>query len=223
MSNYFTPQKAIADIEFLKKTILNTSEQSPISAISIDTHVMLNIISFILAGSALLIDIFTGSITSDILASKNQPDLQIDGLVNIALFLIASLIGSYALIRGRAKKEHSPPHVFATHHFTYYRNFSILADIFIKFSLFAMIILAGKPEWISAILILFTGDLVIHGRHFYFPLHASMVLGAVCFITAAFIAIMNIPSLSIALGLFTTINLASLLNLGRMRYKIIKG
>jgi len=223
MTDFISTQQAISDIEFLKKAISNSQNENHINPISIDTHLILNGISFGLAASALAFEISGGGITTDILASKTLPDLQVTGLLNVAIFLISIIIGVYAILKSRAKKEKSTLKEFASHNFIYYKNFSILADVLIKFLMFSLIILAGKPEWIAAILVLFTGDLVIHGRHFYLPLLHSFVTSALCFGIAVLMLCYSIPNIGISLGIFTFINGMSLFNILRIRNKYMRG
>lgn len=222
MSDLITQQKAIADIEFLKNTLLKSKEESPVSVVSIDTHFILNVSSFVLAGILMLVDGLGGSITNDILASKTQPGLQIAGLINVAIFLVAVIIASYALVLARAKEENVSLHEFASRDFTYYRKFLIFSDIFIKFFLFSMIILAGQPEWIAAILVIFTADIIIQGRHFYLPLAQSSMMGCICLMIAPAMIFFHASNVSIAFAVFLMVNVISLINLSLLRRKMIR-
>lgn len=223
MPNLLTQQKAIADIAFLKKTLLSTKDDSGVNAASIDTHLILNGVSFGLVVLLLLTEWVTGGgITQDVLNSRTQPDLQIMGLVDVGVLLIALVISFYTFVHLRSQKEDEHPHHFASRHFVYYRNFSILADLLVKFLMFSLIILAGKPEWIAAILVIFIGDTVIHGRHFYLPLLQSTLVGILTFAAALGMLFGGVSDISTAFFIYFAVNTISLINLLRARHKMIE-
>lgn len=223
MLDLVSQQKVIAEIAFLKKTLLSTKDDNGVNAASIETHLILNGTSFGLVVLLLLTEWMTGGgITQDLLNSKTQPDLQIVGLLNVGVLLIALVIGFYIFVRLRSQGEGEPLHGFATRHFVYYRNFSILADLFVKFLVFSLIILAGKPEWIAAILVLFTADTAIHGRHFFLPLLQSTLVGIITFTAALGMLFLDVSDVRPAFFSFLAINALSLINLLRARREMIE-
>ncbi len=215
--------KVIEDIDFIKKIILAPKDKAFISVKSLETHIRLNFISLFGVLCLVLWETTTGVITNDLLASQSNPILQRDGLWNVGLFLIGIVVAYLWLIGKKAKTENQTLHTFASNHFIYYRNFSILADLTLKFSIFALIILSEHPEWIAGLLLMYTGDLIVHGRHFYLPLLQSYCSGIICFITGISMLVMGAPHMIVPLIFFGSVNILSLFNLRALKQKMTQG
>lgn len=222
MTDILKTQQILEDIEYLKKTLLSSGNKEGVHVETIDTHFILNILSLVVMGFLCMLETLSHVITLDLLASKDLPSLQSVGLFNTATFLVTMIVGYIAVIYTSAKKGKTSAHKFASDHFVYYKNFAICWDIFLKFCIFSMVVLAGKPEWIAGLLVIFTGDMIVHGRHFYLPLKQSAIAGALSFATGLALLVLGISDINAFFTTFIVINLWSLMNIIALRRKITK-
>ncbi len=216
MSDLITTQKALSDIEVLKKN-LATRETPALGIESLDTHLMLNVGTLAICLLLAVFETMSGMATSDLMASTTNPDLQIEGTLNILVILSLMVLMGYAVVFYGAARQKKTVDVFTSRYFKYFRNASALSDIFVKFCCFAFVVLAGKPEWIAPLLLLFTGDVILQGRYFILSTLTSVAFALACFITAFAMFIEGYVSVGIPLWGFALINAVSLCNILRYR------
>ncbi len=213
-------QRAIEDLTIIRKAIDSSRSHSERTdrALLLSNRVHLLVISSaLLVAFLLLITELTldGIHTSTFLASSYDTNIRFAGLLNAALFL---LIGSglvYFIAYRAARRSDMSLENFIALNFEYLRNMSFLSDLFLKFSFFSAIIIAGKPEWVAPLLCVFIADYLVQGRFFVLPLMSSYALAVISFGIAALQISLKSISVGIPLALFCLACIFSLVHLKR--------
>lgn len=210
--------KALEDVLTLKRLINESetiqSKSNSIGAITTKTGRITHLIA-ITGCVGLILAEFTASpsITEIILLTKQEPNLQLYGIASIAYLLIL-LVGLLYFILWRAAGSLGLTlEEFVRKNFSYLKNMNLLSDLFVKFCFASALLLAQKPEWFAAMLVMFTADYLIQGRFFYFSVRTSYLLGVACIAFSAVEFYLQMSSVLWPLVIFAGLSLLSLLQL----------
>ncbi|MGB9153913.1 MAG: hypothetical protein WCD70_12610 [Alphaproteobacteria bacterium] len=195
MSDFGNTQQALSDIQVLKQAILRSKNKVALTVDSVDTHLVLNLAAFAIAASVGAGTIIWPEINDDILSLATSPEVRIPALTIVGSGLLALLSVAYGYIYLRARKEQIAFADFSDKYFSYFKNLSALSDIFVKFCATSLLVLAGKPEWIAPLFVLFIGDLVFQGRLLILSPVTSIAFGVTSFAAAAVIFSLGTSSL----------------------------
>ncbi len=209
-------QRALSDLEILKKIILNKEKQNQISIASSSTHKILHFIALFFASIFILMDLPSiDLLTTDVIKSASDPILQRMGVINIGIVLLLFIVGAYYVLYKQALKNQHDFSKYVSRYFIYFKNLSFCTDVLVKYAFFSVLVFTGKPEWIAPALLLFLGDWVANGRFFIFKVQMSIAIAIACIALAAILFIMSIYWLWIPLAVFIAVAVLSL-------YEIIK-
>lgn len=209
MENHNITQKALSDIESLKKTLTHLHRQNALGLESVDAHITLS--SLMLTASGLLtgIESLTNGITADLIASASNPALQQEGLIQVGATLAILMGGAYAYLSVTSTEQKQALDSYTGRYFSYFQRLSGCSDLFVKFAGFALVILAGRPDWVAPLLMLYIGDVVFQGRLFTLPARLSPLLGVSCFVGGIGLFITGMVSVLWPLLAFSAIAAAS--------------
>ena len=213
-------QKALADIAALKDVIIYSKTPSQLGIESINFYLLLHLvlISFV---SLLCLSDVSAFLTGQVMSCAKIIDLRKDGVEFIGYTLLLLLAVGYGLTFALSLMWNKPFGDYMARYATYFKNFSALSDIFTKYCLLSLIILAGKPEWVAPVLALFVGDFVYQGKFFILKPAVSMILGLFSFVVAVVMFIQGYQVILVSLLLFGIICLLSLINILHFRYRLI--
>ena len=133
----------------------------------------------------------------------------------IFAILVVSVGLLYLLLWRTARKDGEALAGYLSRNFSYLQGFGFLSDLFVKFVLVSILFLAERPDWISALLVIFTGDYLIQGRFFCLPLRMSLVWGWLYLLLGAVILLYLDGLLSYALAAFLAPSIVSVLYCSR--------
>jgi len=178
-------KKAIEDIALIKRAMSESKSRKPTeswSEITSNTNILILLSSFVIAGILLGFELIQNRIfTADILFSKGDPGFQSLIIFQTGLILATLLLGLYFVVFKASKSSLQAFSEYMVHNFRYLSHFTLLTDLLIKFSMFSLLILANKPEWIFPLFFLFIGDYCFQGRLFIFPIRTSIIIGLLNF------------------------------------------
>lgn len=216
MNDHDLTQKALADVAIMKRALRQINEHGTLSASSFQTHLLISlgllVFTLVFAG----IDMIDGRMTSALMISSLSRDMQREGINQVGLFLMLVTGATYAFLALQARKQEQPVSTYAARSFSYFKNLSFLSDVFVKYAVFSLVILAGKPEWVAGLLVLFTGDLVFQGRFFVFSALVSGIIGIACFVLTFYMLHHHVVALIWPLTVFAVITCLNIVNLLRM-------
>lgn len=223
-NNNLNLNKALEDILTLKRLVDESQKEEAKSSyaeivsenIGIFTHFLA------LAGCVSLLAFeFTSSltVTEMLLVTKQETNLQLYGIGSLAyiLFLLVGVL--YFILWRAAGKVGMSFEIFVRKNFSYLKNMNLLSDLFVKFCFASSLLLAQKPEWFAAMLVLFTADYLIQGRFFYLSIKLSYLLGIACLAFAFIEFYFQMNSVVWPLLIFTGLTLLSLTQLYLSRRK----
>ena len=208
-------QQAIRDLATIRRAVERTTDavDPKVSLITIETNLILQLAAVVIAAVFFIIELTTGhKNTTMMLISANNPELRLIGIIEVALALILLCTTLYFIVYRAAKESSREFHDYLAKNFIYLKNMSFLSDLFVKFTIFSLLIAAGKPAWVSPVLLLFIGDYLIQGRFFTLPTKEGLLLGIFC-VAAASLQMVNGSALLIwPLLAFIAAGVASILH-----------
>lgn len=149
--------------------------------------------------------------TNLLVISRNHEWLRVAGICDVAIFLLLMTVSVYLIVSSAARKREESLDAYLTKHFHYLKNFAFFADLFVKFVIFSLIILARKPEWVAPLLSLFTADYLFQGRLFTLPVRTALGIGTLCIAAAVLQFRATDPTLLYPLIVFSLVSGLSLL------------
>ena len=221
MSDFQNTQQALSDIQVLKQAILQSKNKLALTVDSVDTHLVLNLAAFAIAASVGVGVIVWPEINDDVHMLATTPEVRIPALSLIGGGLLGLLAVAYGYIFLRARKEKIAFTDFSDKYFAYFKNLSALSDVFVKFCATALLVLAGKPEWISPLFMLFIGDLVFQGRLLILSAKTSIGLGLASFVAAIAAFTLGTSTLLAPACIAVFVSTWSLLNILKFRSKLL--
>lgn len=193
MENNIEVQKAIEDLAYIKRAIEQSQKDcetnSDVRMTVTKTYRLLNSTIFIMASLLFAVELFYGNInTKYLLASVSNSSVRISSMFETGVFLALLLLALYIIVYEASRKAGKEFNYYLAKNFAYLKNLSLFSDLLVKYIIFCLIIIAGRPDWIAPVLFFFLGDYLINGRVLYLPVRIGLICGATCFI-AGFIQI----------------------------------
>ena len=216
-------RKAIADVELIRR-VLDQAEQNETPAqttglfgVTLTANLILQGLALGVSAFLLLIELLSrGTLTEMLMLGAAFPDNRLVGIGLMAGILIGLVILLYFVIWRAARNSGEELNAYIVRNFRYARLLSYLSDLLLKFAAVALVMLAGRPEWIPPLLLAFTGDYLVQGRLFTLPTRLAVLLGTLCIATGLYQFLAQIETLLMALGIFTLVALISLSRLIRL-------
>jgi hypothetical protein len=206
-------QRALQDLAHIRRAIegVASAADSQPAKHALPTALLLQLWAFVLCTAILIVEWLSAGInTSMLLASRESEWLRQMGLVNIASVLVLLVFALQVLVRAGARQSEESLSDFIARNFVYLRNFSLASDLVLKFSVFALVIMARVPELTSPLLIIFTADYLFQGRLFVLPFRSAMILGVLLLGIAFLQFSAGSASVSVALLCFSLVSAFSL-------------
>ena len=213
-------RKAIADVELIRR-VLDQAEQNETPAqttglfgVTLPANLILQGLALGVSALLLLIELLSrGTLTEMLMLGAAFPDIRLVGIGLMAGILIGLVVLLYFVIWRAARNSGEELNAYIVRNFRYARLLSYLSDLLLKFAAVALVMLAGRPEWIPPLLLAFTGDYLVQGRLFTLPTRLAVLLGTLCIATGLYQFLAQIETLLMPLGIFT---LVALISLGRL-------
>ena len=208
-------QQTIRDVEIIRSLLVRNENEKrwrqKLRPGAATLHLQLHFGALILACSFFVIEIIYNDLNTRMLMySELDTQLQFLGLLNMGFLLVVMLMAFYFLIYRSARQSKASFQEYIEEHFQYVSNMSFISDLFIKFVMISLIILAQKPEWMAPVLTLFVGDYLFQGRFFVLPLRAALPAGLCCVCIAIMQWHLGLPELRWSLLVFLLVCLTSL-------------
>ncbi len=215
-------RQAIADVALLRR-VLNqieqkqfTNESAGLFGTTFSANLLLQIVVLCVAMIIVLVEVTSGNaISRNMMQGSESFDLRVAGVGIVALILFGIITGLYFVLWRAARHKSEEFGAYIARNFRYARHVSYLSDILMKFFAVALILLSGHPEWISPLLMAFTGDYLLQGRLFTFPTKIAAVLGVGCIVVALVQFYLQSGALLTPIATFTVI---SVISVGRLIY-----
>lgn len=205
----FDIQKALADIAVIRRA-LNQADQdqmdSRLVGVTLDANLLLQAVAFMSALALCLLEIASGNAVTQTLMTGGQIDeFRRFGIGMMGFILLGLLTTLYFILWRAALHNGEDMGSYITRNFKYVKNLSLISDLLMKFITLALLLLAGKAEWVAPVLMAFTGDYLLQGRFFTLPTKASVVLGIGCLALAVAQFLSGNSALLLPLGVFAFI------------------
>jgi len=210
MSNAdFDIQKALSDIAVIRRA-LNQADQDQIDSrlvgVTLDANLLIQAVAFVTALSLFLIEFASGNaITQTLMTGGQLDEFRRFGIGMMGFILFGLLVTLYFVLWRAALHNGEDMGSYITRNFKYVKNLSLISDLLMKFITLALLLLAGKAEWVAPVLIAFTGDYLLQGRFFTLPTRTSVVLGIGCLALAIAQFASGSVALLVPLGVFALI------------------
>tara|TARA_Y100000588_G_scaffold103249_1_gene112473 strand:- start:1427 stop:2128 length:702 start_codon:yes stop_codon:yes gene_type:complete len=213
-------RKAIADVELIRR-VLDQAEQNETPAqtmglfgVTLTANLILQGLALGVSALLLVIELLSrGRLTEMLMLGATFPDIRLVGIGLMAGILISLVILLYFVIWRAARNSGEELNAYIIRNFRYARLLSYLSDLLLKFAAVALVMLAGRPEWIPPLLLAFTGDYLVQGRLFTLPTRLAVLLGALCIAAGLYQFLAEIQTLLPPLIVFTTV---AMISIGRL-------
>ena len=213
-------RKAIADVELIRR-VLDQAEQNETPAqtmglfgVTLTANLILQGLALGVSALLLVIELLSrGTLTEMLMLGATFPDIRLVGIGLMAGILIGLVILLYFVIWRAARNSGEELNAYIIRNFRYARLLSYLSDLLLKFAAVALVMLAGRPEWIPPLLLAFTGDYLVQGRLFTLPTRLAVLLGALCIAAGLYQFLAEIQTLLPPLIVFTTV---AMISIGRL-------
>ncbi len=139
------------------------------------------------------------------------------GIIGLLLIILCGVL--YAALAVMAKREGETLEDYLARNLPYLMTVSFLSDLFVKFSAVSLLILAGRPDWVAPMFLIFIGDYLFQGRFFVLPLRVAWILGAASLIVGVLQCLLWYGTLLFPFGVFVLLSVLSLLHLYDLRSK----
>tara|TARA_B100001123_G_scaffold413434_1_gene511805 strand:- start:2548 stop:3249 length:702 start_codon:yes stop_codon:yes gene_type:complete len=213
-------RKAIADVELIRR-VLDQAEQNETPAqtmglfgVTLTANLILQGLALGVSALLLVIELLSrGRLTEMLMLGATFPDIRLVGIGLMAGILLGLVILLYFVIWRAARNSGEELNAYIIRNFRYARLLSYLSDLLLKFAAVALVMLAGRPEWIPPLLLAFTGDYLVQGRLFTLPTRLAVLLGALCIAAGLYQFLAEIQTLLPPLIVFTTV---AMISIGRL-------
>lgn len=224
MNNTENVQKALNDVAIIRQVLKEKNQDNidnQLNGITLDANVIIQGGAFVFALLLLVYELMSGSTMSAIMMLEGQiEELRSFAIGFMGFTLIGLLIPLYFILWRAAKHNGEDINAYIVRNFKYVKNLGLISDLLMKFIALSLVMLAGKPEWVTPLLAAFTGDYLLQNRFFTLPTKLSSILGIACIALGFWLFMSNNHSLYIPLLAFTVVAGISLTRL-LYRYKII--
>ncbi|HQH27936.1 MAG TPA: hypothetical protein PLP17_11115 [Oligoflexia bacterium] len=139
------------------------------------------------------------------------------GIIGLLLIFLCGVL--YAALAVMAKREGEALEDYLARNLPYLMTIPFLSDLSVKFAAVSLLILAGRPDWVAPMFLIFIGDYLLQGRFFVLPLRLAWILGAASLIVGVLQCLLWYGTLLLPFGVFVSLSFLSLLHLGDLRSK----
>jgi hypothetical protein len=205
-------QHAVDDAAFVKE-IINKFEISKLrkNPAVLKAQVFIDLSLFFFAAVMLWIEVTTNnSITRDLYLSIHQPEFQKLGLINMGVIVAMIVLMLYLIAWAAWKKSTLSFSSYLEKNFRYLKGLSLGANLSVKFFALCLVIISGRIDFVSPLLLVFIFDEVYHNRIFNVNFREGIVFGVGSLGLATYLLISKLDSVAWALGFFCAIALFSL-------------
>ena len=218
-------RKAIADVELIRRVLdqVDQAQSRPAAptaglfGVTLTANIILQSLALTGTGALLLVEVLgDGILTRTLMLGRQSPDLSLIGIGLMGGILVGLVILLYFVIWRAARHNGEEFNAYIVRNFRYARLLSYLSDLLMKFTAVALVLLAGRPEWVPPLLLVFTGDYLVQGRLFTLPTRTAVLLGALCIGTGLFQFVAGLESLIPPLAAFSAIASVSIGRLIRL-------
>ena len=218
-------RKAIADVELIRRVLdqVDQAQSRPAAptaglfGVTLTANIILQSLALTGTGVLLLVEVLgDGILTRTLMLGRQSPDLSLIGIGLMGSILVGLVILLYFIIWRAARHNGEEFNAYIVRNFRYARLLSYLSDLLMKFTAVALVLLAGRPEWIPPLLLVFTGDYLVQGRLFTLPTRTAVLLGALCIAIGLFQFVAGLESLIPPLAVFSAIASVSIGRLIRL-------
>ncbi len=218
-------RKAIADVELIRRVLdqVDQAQSRPAApaaglfGVTLTANIILQSLALTGTGVLLLVEALgDGFLTRTLMLGRQSPDLSLIGIGLMGGILVGLVILLYFVIWRAARHNGEEFNAYIVRNFRYARLLSYLSDLLMKFTAVALVLLAGHPEWVPPLLLVFTGDYLVQGRLFTLPTRTAVLLGALCIGTGLFQFVAGLESLIPPLAAFSAIASVSIGRLIRL-------
>ena len=146
--------QALKDITEIRRAI-NAAKSSTAGAknYSARGNIVIHFVALLLAAILLLFELaIIPSLTERLFATHFIEDFRFLAVYLIFAFLVATFFLFYLIVFYGAHNASEPVPKYLTRNFAYLGGISFISDLFIKFSAVSLVILAGRPDWVAALL-----------------------------------------------------------------------
>lgn len=210
-------QAALQEISTIRRIMSQAAAGKDASLSSVNTSIVIHASALVLSLGFLLQELGMSPLASgDVTASSVlQLSAGIYGLRALlvgllGVFLAILCIALYVILWAAARHDNEQVSAYVARNFRSFAALSFLSDLMVKFCGVAVIIAAGHPEWLSPFLLACIADYLFQGRLFQLPLSSSVVMALGAVALGCWQLYSGAPSLSVALGSFVVVMMASL-------------
>lgn len=223
MSDYAQTQKALSDIQALKEAIVRSKNKLSLTAQSIETHLVLNLVALFVSLSVIICEVLFSEISRDLIFAGSSPETRMVGMVFVGVALGALLAIAYGYLHYRARKEKIAAKDFQEKYFSYFKHSTALSDIFVKYVMFCLLLNAGQPAWIAPLFVVYLADIIVQGRVLVLTQRQALVSGAACFAIALAMFTASVSSIMVPAVIAVAASGLSLANIVSFRTKLLQG
>ena len=210
-------QQALSDIAIIRQALGNTQQEltdERLEGITLEANVILQVAALAGALGLALTELFThNSMTEALKLGQHTEELKVFGMGLIGSVLIGLVLLMYFILWRAAQHTGEPVTHYITRNFRYIKNLSLISDLLMKFTTIALLIWAGKAEWVAPVLALFTGDYLLQGRFFTLPTRHAVITGLVCISIGIAMFLNQSALLIIPLSIFAIVSAFSIARL----------
>lgn len=204
--------KDVAELRRLTSQVSGLTE--PLSSIGLRAHLLVHVICLVLALSLFALEIWFPALSHTVLQGMYQGWRWRFITVGCAAgFLVLLLICLYFITWRSARLSEEEPTAWLERNLLYTHHTAFLSDLFLKFVMISMVIFMNRPDWVSALLIMFTADYLLQRRFFVIPRPWSYVLGVLCMCWGVYVYLIAQGLLVYALPIFVLVTSISLYQL----------
>ena len=210
-------RQAIADVALLRRVLhqieqkRTDQESAGLFGTTLNANMLLQGGALCIALALAIVEIFSDNVISRAMILGNESlDLRLAGIGIVALMLLGMVTALYFVLWRAARHNGEEFGAYIARNFRYARHVSYLSDLLMKFVAVALVLLAGKSQWVAPLLMAFTGDYLLQGRLFTLPTKTAMALGVVCIGGALLQFLSHSDSLLIPLAVFSVISAFSI-------------
>ncbi len=222
-------RKAIADVELIRRVLdqVDQAQSRPAApaaglfSVTLTANIILQSLALTGTGVLLLVEVLgDGILTRTLMLGRQSPDLSLIGIGLMGGILVGLVILLYFVIWRAARHNGEEFNAYIVRNFRYARLLSYLSDLLMKFTAVALVLLAGRPEWVPPLLLVFIGDYLVQGRLFTLPTRTAVLLGALCIAIGLFQFVAGLESLippPAAFSAIASVSIGRLIRLHRVQ------
>lgn len=197
-------EKALNDIALIKNVMNDSSNK--LNGITLKAHLVVQLLALILVVGLVMIEyIGNATLTHTLLMGNIDDGIKNIGIALIATILTGLLCSLYFVVWRAAQHNGESVSNYIQRNFKYMNNMSFLSDLLMKFITVALVLLAGKAQWIAPLLMVFTADYLLQARFFTITTKVSSVLGIICIAVAIYMFLNGFSSILVPLVGFSIV------------------